>query len=484
MKTRKWVIPVCIVSGVIVLCLVALLATAGIMSAKGYGVSIGRLYFADIGTYLIDSDDSAMLVSDQSKQQDLFSEYKNGDKILLIHDGVNESYPAQTGGYYIFRLAKGDGTYKPADEVIGVTSITQIGWHDRDAYLLNNIEKREFEAQYIRTDGYHENVEYPIVKIIRSAKELNAYYEEYKEMYNLERRENPASDSSIGFLDACDKYDEAYFEKQILVMVLQEEGSGSTRHKVDSVGFVGSEMVISIDTLVPEAGTDDMAEWHVLIEPEAGADVESEKDITVLLDGVNPLTQPATVRESKGYANISLTVPYGWEYETVSNDDSDAFSIDIWPAEHSDGKLSVKYYGSQFGVCGTGLEQKKITLGEYRAYKGTYDNKKVWDFISLIGTPGGYAVMNQGADVWWNEFGNEAMQILSTVKVAEGYIAENEAIELAKEKATVKYDDTRALFDSETGLWTISFYKKNTAGGDQVVVVTSEGKVIDVVYGE
>ncbi len=64
---------------------------------------------------------------------------------------------------------------------------------------------------------------------------MNSYYNENKEKYSLERREDPASDSTIGFLDACDKYNAEYFEKQILVMVLLEEGSGSVRHNVDNV---------------------------------------------------------------------------------------------------------------------------------------------------------------------------------------------------------------------------------------------------------
>ena len=37
-----------------------------------------------------------------------------------------------------------------------------------------------FFAQYVRTDGYHDGVRYPIVTVIRSVPELNAYYEANK----------------------------------------------------------------------------------------------------------------------------------------------------------------------------------------------------------------------------------------------------------------------------------------------------------------
>ena len=126
------------------------------------------------------------------------------------------------------------------------------------------------------------------MRVIRSVRELQAYYEANQDRYNLERREDPASDSTIGFLDACDRYDETYFEDRVLVMVLLEEGSGSVRHWIEKVLLTEDggkpALVVDIEVLVPEIGTCDMAEWHILIEPEAGVDVE-EENITVLYGG-------------------------------------------------------------------------------------------------------------------------------------------------------------------------------------------------------
>lgn len=342
----------------------------------------------------------------------------------------------------------------------------------------------DFVPQYIRTNGYHEDVEYPVVKIIRSVDELNAYYNANKDKYNLERRSDPASDSTIGFLNACDKYTAEYFENQILVMVLLEEGSGSIRHNVDNVKY-GSDgkLYVSVRRYVPEAGTDDMAEWHILIEPEKDIAVANESDIVVYLDGVNQKTKPNTVYESGPYSNITLTIPYDWEYTTERGNNPDDYCISFWPADQTEGKIEIWYY-TAFGVCGTGLEEKEITVGEYEAWQGTYDNKKVWDFISFRGMPGSYVAMNEGADKWWSQYGDEAMQILSSVKIAENILTEQQIIDLAKKDVTVEYNQTSARFDTENGLWTVSFSKKNTAGGDQVFTITHEGKIIDVEYGE
>lgn len=337
----------------------------------------------------------------------------------------------------------------------------------------------DFVPQYIRTNGYHEDVDYPVVKIIRSVDEMTAYYNANKDKYNLERRSDPASDSTIGFLDACDKYTAEYFEEQILVMVLLEEGSGSIRHNVDNVKY-GSDgkLYVSVRRDVPEAGTDDMAEWHILIEPEKDIAVANESDIVVYLDGVNQKTKPNTVYESGPYSNITLTIPYDWEYTTERGNNPDEYCISFWPADQTEGKIEIWYY-TAFGVCGTGLEEKEITVGEYEAWQGTYDNKKVWDFISFSGMPGSYVAMNEGADKWWNRYGDEAMQILGTVKIADGIISKSQAIEIAKKGITAKYDRTDAIFDSEKGLWTVSFYEKNRSEKVQSITVSYNGKVIN-----
>ncbi len=113
------------------------------------------------------------------------------------------------------------------------------------------------------------------------------------------------SDTTIGFLDACDKYDDSYFDKQVLVMVLLEEGSGSIKHKVNGVGTVDSKLIVDIDTIVPEAGTADMAEWHILIEPEAGIEISSVEDVVVFLDGQNATDKKTEVSHSKWNGRIS-----------------------------------------------------------------------------------------------------------------------------------------------------------------------------------
>ena len=134
-----------------------------------------------------------------------------------------------------------------------------------------------YQKQYIRTDGDDESAEYPFYEIIRSREELNRYYEEHKDIYDLERRETVDADSSIGFLDACDRYDDAFFDQRDLIILVLEEGSGSVRHEIQGVRpYYDNSWQLVGRRIVPEVCTDDMAQWHILIETDKNLIGENE----------------------------------------------------------------------------------------------------------------------------------------------------------------------------------------------------------------
>lgn len=153
--------------------------------------------------------------------------------------------------------------------------VTETGASAPEAYA--------FEAQYIRTDGYSEERKYPYHTVIGSRAELEAYYETYKESYDLERREKVYSDSTIGFLDACDKYDDAYFERQNLVLIVLQESSGSIRDEITDVrhNMENGGWAITIDREVPEVVTDDMAQWHLFLEVQMGDVIKPAVDLWI-----------------------------------------------------------------------------------------------------------------------------------------------------------------------------------------------------------
>lgn len=313
MKKKKWILPVSIAGGVIVLCVIAVFAFGGILRAEGFGIATGRLYFADSGIYLIGSDDQAIRVSDCSDGQALFQDCQNGDKVILLHDGIKEVHPAHTGGYRILRLSKGDGRYKPADEILGVQKSGSDG-------ALTAAQKVDFGVQYIRTGTRNYESVFPAVAVIHSADELNAYYEANKDRFDLERREDYGSDFTIGYLDACDRYDARFFEDKALVFIVLEEGSGSTRHNIESVkADTNGILYVNILSVDPEVATYDMACWHIMVEVSRDQVPDTAEDVAVYYNGVrmsdehshSPANEAQTVEDPVfGYCGNTQTTIY------------------------------------------------------------------------------------------------------------------------------------------------------------------------------
>lgn len=140
--------------------------------------------------------------------------------------------------------------------------------------------KLAYTVQYIRTDGGDTDTVFPSVAVIESVEQLQAYYERNREIFNLERRDKVYADDSIGFLDACDSYTEAFFQEHYLILYRVEEGSGSVRHKVSKVEQTeNGKLLIQVDPIIPEVGTCDMAQWHIILEMERHGAVPAAEDI-------------------------------------------------------------------------------------------------------------------------------------------------------------------------------------------------------------
>ena len=303
-QKKKWVIPLCVIGVILLLCAGGL----WYMINHSMSFSVGRCLVADNGSYMFIDGNSPIIMRNRKDKEGLFSGLGTGDKILIFHDGIAETYPGRTGAYWCVKLE--DGTQADIPEQV-IEELTELGWTivgneaDPDS-VTPEPGAYAFEAQYIRTNGGPEDG-YPYHTVISSRAELEAYYEAYKDIYSLERRETVYSDSTIGFLDACDKYDNAYFERQNLVLIVLQEGSGSIRHEITDVRRHRIEngaldgWDITIDRKVPEAGTEDMAQWHLFLEVQMG-DVIKATD-KVWINGKQSERTPAI----SGLVGISRT---------------------------------------------------------------------------------------------------------------------------------------------------------------------------------
>ncbi|MBR4295328.1 MAG: hypothetical protein IKT56_00630 [Clostridia bacterium] len=356
-----------------------------------------------------------------------------------------------------------------------------------------------FPAQYIRTDGYVEGRDYPYTVNISSASELENYIEENGETYFLGHRNAPASDSTIGFSDATEKYDNYFFEENMLVMVILEEGSGSIRHELMGVT---KDNIILIKRITPEAYTCDMAEWHIIIEMPRGR-----------AEGVNFEAEyyGEDNREFVSFAHnfiiMNARLPKGWSYNEVPLDiapETDHKSVydiaksnmlycglEFFPENDPEVQLKLYYWAKFPGVCGTFLSVSETTLGGHSVTLHTYDGRKSFSRCFFKDVAGDYVLELIGGDDAYEKYESDILALIESFEIGpEESVNRDTAILLAKEYCTIDYTLVSADFDFVRGVWKVNFscgYDENgyaVVGGDQTVVLYNNGKFLESIYGE
>ena len=214
----------------------------------------------------------------------------------LYRAGILEGSGDIWNGAWTVHLCKPSDTIRRSEVAAILTRMTRP--ETRKLFSMT-----EYTAQYIRTDGYRDGEVYPKAFLITDAEELNRYYEENRNFYDFGHREKVYADSSIGFADAIGKYDAAWFENHRLILVLLEEGSGSVRHELAGVMPRKNGLTVEIVSRIPEVGTSDMAEWHILIETERMIDPETEIRVSVSQQG--PGESPAGEEDLSDSARIA-----------------------------------------------------------------------------------------------------------------------------------------------------------------------------------
>lgn len=131
--------------------------------------------------------------------------------------------------------------------------------------------------QEIRTNLiYTRNSEYPdfpYTVIIETSDELKKYITENEENFDFSRKDKIYADTTIGFLDAVDKYDDDFFKENSLVIAVTSQPSGSIRYWGAKLAASSGKRLC--DTLIlteyhPHEGTDDCASWHIIVEAKKG----------------------------------------------------------------------------------------------------------------------------------------------------------------------------------------------------------------------
>ena len=108
----------------IVLCVIVI--GVFVLAGKSISPSVG-LYLGTENNDMIICDNSPIVMSVRTGNENMFSSYENGDKIFVLHNGINESYPGSTGVYFSIKLADGLESDIPEDVI---SQLIGLGWLD------------------------------------------------------------------------------------------------------------------------------------------------------------------------------------------------------------------------------------------------------------------------------------------------------------------------------------------------------------------
>lgn len=269
MKKKKWLIPVCVITVVILVFAVAV----GYMWANSLSFSVGNALVADDGQYLLVLDDFPVCLSNVKNKENLFNNIDNGDKILVLHNGINDSYPGQTGAYVVFKLD--DGAVSDISKSV-LSQLTEMGWLSNEVYKLDDnlyagdafevtasnvtysIDKTALYARALNSDKmYTDNVfNIPVYKF-----ETMQEAEDFIVFFENEYLSDGVHGDIDSFKDKINAMGEEYFEKYTVFLLYVTTGSGATNVDFHSVYNDGENLCIHIEKTIQEgvAGTTAMS---------------------------------------------------------------------------------------------------------------------------------------------------------------------------------------------------------------------------------
>lgn len=249
---KSIIIPICIILALILLIGVCL----AYMSVKSLDFSVGRVLFANNSMMLV-LDNSPIQMSFRTDDGKMFVKLTDGDKVLVLHDGIAESYPGKTGVYGIFKLEDGSITDIP-DGII--ESLTELGW-----------------------------------RITATGNRGESYTDEW-----MEKSDRTKTDSElIGYIRITEIYNNCFFASPVIPMPYQIKLNGT----LSSEWCVGDQVFVTYENLYYDDQTHHIEADFLTVEPsdfelDPNADYkpviylypEEETEVSVKLDYSGRLT--------------------------------------------------------------------------------------------------------------------------------------------------------------------------------------------------
>lgn len=224
----------------VIVCVVAI--GVFVLAGKNISPSVGQYLRADNSDMII-LDNSPIVMS--TRNDNMFGKYENGDKILVFHDGINESYPGSTGVYLSVKLA--DGHISHISETV-LRQLYELGWISSENLLVSENEYHSalFDMKHASS---HSTFDTEKIKLAAD----NAEFMDDESVYHFPVFKFDTYESFRDFLDNYDKnfdsgysdaedfreklkdLNEEYFNENSVIIIPYYTGSSNTSYDVESV---------------------------------------------------------------------------------------------------------------------------------------------------------------------------------------------------------------------------------------------------------
>jgi len=108
------------------------------------------------------------------------------------------------------------------------------------------------------------------ITIISDRESLSEYFDTIESYYD-----------SNELIEHSEQYDEEFFEGNTLIFITLHENSGSITHTLEQLKISDETLKATVNRIVGEIGTTDMAAWHMVIEYDELIEEELDTDLNI-----------------------------------------------------------------------------------------------------------------------------------------------------------------------------------------------------------
>lgn len=211
-----------------------------------------------------------------------------------------------------------------------------------------------------------------------------------------------------------------------------------------------------------------------------------DNDPTGSIDAPDPT--PAITGETAAYTSdyvdMALTIPEGWQWESVQDKAERTEGIRFWKTGDKALDFALLCWRSGYGLCGTGLTSEEVTLSNgQKVWQHTKESDDgLWLNLYFENVPGDYvcAPSRTLTRETWDGCRDEVLAILDTARFGRDAMTEQEAIAAAASQYDGEYDKACGRYSVVDGCWTVTFSKSAAGQSGESFTVSPQGDVAPV----